>query len=184
MINEVLTSHLDTLSWTLTYHKETAGYLWSHEETKLFLGLWSSASVQKELEVAKRNKTAFLRIAKEMNEVGYERTWQQCPVKAKNIVSNYIKITKSSKMHAKRIELFLLLYALRCFNRKLLYIYLCSSTQHVGGRIAIPWSCECHAIEGVAECLRVRSSLVVWTHNRIRIRIRMRIRRIQIGMRI
>ena len=46
-----------------------------------------------ELEGAKRNKTAFLRIAKEMNEVGYERTWQQCRVKAKNIGSNYIKIT-------------------------------------------------------------------------------------------
>ena len=52
----------------------------------MLLGLWLNASVQKELEVAKRNKTVFLKIAKEMNEVGYKRTWQQCRVKAKNIV--------------------------------------------------------------------------------------------------
>ena len=60
---------------------------------------------------AKRNKTAFLGIAKDMNEMGYERTWQQCGVKTKNIVSNYGKITGSSKMHAKQIELFLLFYS-------------------------------------------------------------------------
>ena len=61
------------------------------------LGLWSTASVQKELEGAKKSKTAFLRKAKEMNEVGCERAWQYCRLKAKNIVSNYRKITKSSK---------------------------------------------------------------------------------------
>ena len=36
----------------------------------MLLGLWWNASVQKELEGAKRNKTAFFSIAKEMNEVG------------------------------------------------------------------------------------------------------------------
>ena len=60
-----------------------AGYLWTHEETKVLLGLWLNASVQKELEEAKRSKTVFLRIAKEINEVGYEWTWQQCRVKRK-----------------------------------------------------------------------------------------------------
>ena len=79
--------------------------MWSHEETKVILGLWLNASVQKELEGAKRNKTVFLRIAKEMNEVRYERTWQQRGVKAKNIVSNYVKITGSSKIQAKQTDL-------------------------------------------------------------------------------
>ena len=31
--------------------------------------------MQKDLEGAKRDKTVFLRIAKEKNEVGYERKW-------------------------------------------------------------------------------------------------------------
>ena len=58
----------------------------------MILGLWLNASVQEELEGEKRNKTVLLRITKEMNEVGYERTWQQCRVKAKNIDSNYVNI--------------------------------------------------------------------------------------------
>ena len=60
----------------------------------MLLGLWWNAGVQKELEGMKRNKTAFLRIAKEMNEVGYERTWQQCGVKAKEYS---FKLPKESK---------------------------------------------------------------------------------------
>ena len=82
----------------------------------MLLGLWWNANVLKELEEAKRNKTAFSRIAKEMNEMGYGWMWQQCPVKA-NIVSNYQKITKTSKMHTKRIEPCLLFYTIRCFHR-------------------------------------------------------------------
>ena len=70
----------------------------------MLLGLWLNASVQKELEEAKRSKTVFLRIAKEINQLGYERTWQQCRVKVKNIVSNYVKITGSSKIQAKKFS--------------------------------------------------------------------------------
>ena len=83
-----------------------AGYLWRHEETKVLPGLWWNASLQEELKGAKRSKTAFLKVAKDMNEAGCEWTRQQCGVKPKNIISNYRKIAKSSKMHAKRIELF------------------------------------------------------------------------------
>ena len=86
------------------------------------LGLWWNASVQKELEGAKSNKTAFSRIAKEMNEMRYEWAWQQCQVKPKNIISNYREIMGSSKMHAKQIDLFLLFCTLRCFHHK--YIVL------------------------------------------------------------
>ena len=45
------------------------------------------------------------------------RTWQQCRVLAKNIVSNHRKTMISSKMYAERIESFLLFYTLRCFDR-------------------------------------------------------------------
>ena len=44
----------------------------------MLLGLSWNVSVQKELDGVERNNTAFLRIAKEMNEMGYEWTWQQC----------------------------------------------------------------------------------------------------------
>ena len=74
-----------------------AGYLWSHEETKVLLGLWSDARVQEQLEGARRNKTVFLKIAKEMNDMGHQRTWQQCRVKLKNIISKYRKVKDSNR---------------------------------------------------------------------------------------
>ena len=74
-----------------------AGCLWSQEETKALLGLWGDASVQKEQEGAKRNKAVFIRIASEMNKMGYKRTWQQCRVKVKNVVSKYRKIRDSNR---------------------------------------------------------------------------------------
>ena len=39
-----------------------AGCLWSQEEAKALLGLWGDASVQKELEGAKRNKAVFVNV--------------------------------------------------------------------------------------------------------------------------
>ena len=65
-----------------------------------------NASVQKELEGAKKSKTAFLRIAREMNEVGCERTWQQLRVKVTNIVSNYRNIQKVAKCTLNELSFF------------------------------------------------------------------------------
>ena len=54
-----------------------AGYLWNHEETQVLLDLWWNAIVQNDLEGVKRNKAAFLTLAKKINEVKYKQTWQQ-----------------------------------------------------------------------------------------------------------
>ena len=78
-----------------------AGYLWSHEETKVLLGLWGDVSKQNAVEGVKRNKMVFLKIAKEMNEMGYERTWQQCRVKVKNIIYKYRKTRDSNRRSGK-----------------------------------------------------------------------------------
>ena len=53
----------------------TAG--WTTEETGALVNIWGQANVQSELDGVARNKTVFEKIAKEMAELGYERTWQQ-----------------------------------------------------------------------------------------------------------
>ena len=66
-----------------------------------------------------------------MNEVGYERTWQECRVRAKNIVSNYRKITRSSKMYTLNELSFFSSCRLFAFFTANYCIQLYSSTQHV-----------------------------------------------------
>ena len=38
---------------------------------------------------AVRNKAVFVNISKKMNELGYDRDWQQCRVKIKNLKKSY-----------------------------------------------------------------------------------------------
>ena len=58
---------------------------WTTEETGVLVIIWRQANVQSELDGVARNKTVFEKIAKEMAELGYERTWQQCRTKIKNL---------------------------------------------------------------------------------------------------
>ena len=57
---------------------EWGGYLCSHEESKVLLGLW-----------CERNKAVFLRLPKEMNEMGYERTYRVAAVSSKSEEHNF-----------------------------------------------------------------------------------------------
>ena len=50
----------------------------SHAETKALLGIWGASEVQSQLDGIVRNRTIFEKVAAQLREAGYERTWQQC----------------------------------------------------------------------------------------------------------
>ena len=70
----------------------TADTGWSNEETGALLGIWGAADVQSQLDGVVRNKTIYQRIATAHGLVSYERTWQQCKTKIKNMVQKYKKV--------------------------------------------------------------------------------------------
>ena len=65
---------------------------WSTEETRTLISIWGDESVQSRLDSAHRNRHIFEQIAHEMSEKGYEKTWQQCRTKMKNLTQKYRKV--------------------------------------------------------------------------------------------
>ena len=66
---------------------------WDYAETKDLLGVWGDADVQSQLDGIVRNKAIYQKVAAAMAELGYNRTWQQCRVKVKNLVQRYKKVS-------------------------------------------------------------------------------------------
>ena len=65
---------------------------WSSEETQALISVWGQAKVQIQLDGVQRNRVIFEGIAKQMQEMGYARTWQQCRTKIKNMTQRYRKV--------------------------------------------------------------------------------------------
>ena len=70
----------------------TRGFPWSDDEVRALIAIWGEDKVLEELDGAVRNKVVFMRIAKKMNELGYDRDWQQCRVKTKNLKKCYREV--------------------------------------------------------------------------------------------
>ena len=68
---------------------------WSTEATRALVSVWSQENVQSELDGVSRNRTIFERISKELRDKGYEKTWQQCRTKIKNLTQKYRKVRKT-----------------------------------------------------------------------------------------
>jgi len=66
---------------------------WTNDETKTLLSLWGNENVQNKLDKVHRNRDIYEAIARDMAELGYERTWQQCRTKIKNIIQKYRKVS-------------------------------------------------------------------------------------------
>ena len=66
---------------------------WTNDETKTLLSIWGDETVQRRLDSAHRNRDIYQAIARDMEEQGYERTWQQCRTKIKNLVQKYRKVS-------------------------------------------------------------------------------------------
>ena len=65
---------------------------WSYEETRALIGVWGQADVQSQLDGVQRNRTIYEKIASEMVDLEYPRSWQQCRTKVKNLTQKYRKV--------------------------------------------------------------------------------------------
>ena len=59
------------------------------QRVKALIAIWGEGNVQEELDGAVRNKVVYVNIAKKMKEQGYDRDWQQCRTKIKNLKKDY-----------------------------------------------------------------------------------------------
>ena len=69
-----------------------AGAVWTDEETTKLIEIWGEEEIQVQLEGCKRNIHVYERIARELCDIGYERTAVQCREKLKKLKSEYKKI--------------------------------------------------------------------------------------------
>ena len=65
------------------------GSSWSDNEARTLISIWGEDNIQDQLDGAVRNQTIFDNIATKMREKGYERDWQQCRTKIKNLKKEY-----------------------------------------------------------------------------------------------
>ena len=65
---------------------------WNTEETRTLISIWGEESIQSKLDKAHRNRDVFERIARKMSDVGYEKSWQQCRTKIKNLTQKHRKV--------------------------------------------------------------------------------------------
>ena len=64
----------------------TRGAAWSEQEIK---AIWSEKKIQNELKGSMRTKDVYKKIAKEIDDGGYSRDWEQCKAKIKNLKTDY-----------------------------------------------------------------------------------------------
>ena len=77
---------------TRTMAESNRGTTWADKEVKALLTIWGDTKIQEELDGAVRNKVVFERIAKKLQEQGYEHDWKQCRAKVKNLKTKYREI--------------------------------------------------------------------------------------------
>lgn len=65
---------------------------WTTEETRALVSIWGQENVQSELDGVQRNRTIYERIARELKDRGFDKTWQQCRTKVKNLIHKYRKV--------------------------------------------------------------------------------------------
>ena len=68
------------------------GCTWSDDEVKALIAIWGERKIQEELDGSVRNRTVYVNFAKKMNDLGYDRDWQQCKVKIKNLKKSYREV--------------------------------------------------------------------------------------------
>ena len=62
---------------------------WSMEETKALLGAWGATDVQSQLDGVTQNRVVYQKIESALSKCGYQRTWEQCKTKNKNLTQKY-----------------------------------------------------------------------------------------------
>ena len=82
------------------------GTTWADKEVKALLTIWGDTKIQEELDGAVRNKVVFERIAKKLQEQGYEHDWKQCRAKVKNLKTKYREIKDKTDRGRKSCKLY------------------------------------------------------------------------------
>jgi len=65
---------------------------WSVITTKVLIALWGQESTQNQLERIHRNQDAYQRVSMELEDYGYDKSWQQSQTKIKNLTQQYRKL--------------------------------------------------------------------------------------------
>ena len=68
------------------------GSAWSDCEVSSLITIWGDADIQEQLDGATRNKSIFQKISRKLQESGYQRDWQECRNKIKNLKGDYKKV--------------------------------------------------------------------------------------------
>ena len=66
---------------------------WGEAETKALIEVWGAADVQNQLDAVSRNRHIYQRISRDLQQLGYTKTWQQCKTKIKNLTQKYRKVS-------------------------------------------------------------------------------------------
>ena len=66
---------------------------WSADETRALIGVWGEADIQRQLDGVARNRPIYENISAQLCEMGYEKTWEQCRTKIKNMTNKYRKVS-------------------------------------------------------------------------------------------
>ena len=62
----------------------------------MLISMWGDANVQSQLDGVQRNRVIFEGIARDMEALGYSRTWLQCRTKMKNLTQRYRKVSNET----------------------------------------------------------------------------------------
>ena len=65
------------------------GAAWSDAEIKALIGVWAEGDIQKKFDGSVRNKEIYKKLASDLQEQGYDRDWEQCKSKIKNLKTEY-----------------------------------------------------------------------------------------------
>lgn len=66
---------------------------WGEAETNALIEVWGAADVQNQLDAVSRNRHIYQRISRDLQQLGYTKTWQQCKTKIKNLTQKYRKVS-------------------------------------------------------------------------------------------
>ena len=81
-----------------------SGATWSKDEILKLIDVWGQENIQTQLEDSKRNQTVYEKIAKELQEAGYNRTYSQCRDKIKKTEENIEKLKIRRRRQGKGIS--------------------------------------------------------------------------------
>ena len=66
-----------------------SGATWSKEEVQKLTEVWGEGTIQAQLQDCTKNQKVYEKVAKELNEAGYSRTYQHCHDKMKKLQGEY-----------------------------------------------------------------------------------------------